>query len=220
MPERRSTRKFVESVSLPNPPKQRTRRATRRQQLLANISFEDKSPENSPYKPTTARKSIKPSAQNNNLVLARQALQTSSIPDSLPCREQQFHELYSFCEDRMVSKTSGVLYVAGVPGTGKTATMREVLKTLSEQVNVGEIDDFNTAWVNGMNLATPKNVFVDIYRQFLAEENIVKLPSPEECKKQLSKYFGSKTEDDISLFDNRRVGSITDTSPRRSVSNI
>ena len=200
MPERRSTRKFVESVSLPNPPKPRTRRATRRQQLLANISFEEHSPDNSPYKPATTKKSIKSSAQNENLVLARQALQTSSIPDSLPCREQQFHELYSFCEDRMVSKTSGVRYVAGVPGTGKTATMREVLKTLSEQVNAGEIDDFNTAWVNGMNLATPKNVFVDIYRQFLAEENNVKLPSPEECKKQLSKYFGSKTEDDISLL--------------------
>ena len=34
------------------------------------------------------------------------------------------------------------MYVSGVPGTGKTATMREVVRSLQEAVQTGDLPEF------------------------------------------------------------------------------
>lgn len=40
--------------------------------------------------------------------------------------------------------------ISGVPGTGKTATVKEVIRTLKEQVMEEDLDDFDFVEINGM----------------------------------------------------------------------
>ena len=128
-----------------------------------------------------------------NLVTIRQSMQTSSIPTQLPCREEQFEILYNFCFENLQMEMSSVLYVAGVPGTGKTATISKIIQTMDECEKSGEIPAYKAVYCNGMKLTSPKNAFLEIYRALIYEdsEDFDKdkpLPKPEECKIKLAEY--------------------------------
>lgn len=54
------------------------------------------------------------------------------------------------------------MYISGVPGTGKTATVCTALKFLKEEVDLPE---FQLVEVNGMRIAEPRQAYVQIYKQ-------------------------------------------------------
>lgn len=56
------------------------------------------------------------------------------------------------------------MYISGVPGTGKTATVHEVTRSLREAVESGELPDFNFVEINGMRLTEPHQVYVSILK--------------------------------------------------------
>jgi origin recognition complex subunit 1 len=70
-------------------------------------------------------------------------LHVSAVPSSLPCREEEFNEIREHLEGAINAGTGGCIYISGVPGTGKTATVREVIATLREsaeaEVNSADI---------------------------------------------------------------------------------
>lgn len=56
------------------------------------------------------------------------------------------------------------LYISGVPGTGKTATVFEVMRYLNEAKGEESIPDFKFIAINGMKLTQPHQAFVQIYK--------------------------------------------------------
>ncbi|KAJ8717714.1 hypothetical protein PYW07_005644 [Mythimna separata] len=81
---------------------------------------------------------------------------------SLPGRENQMEEILSFVRSKLLDGTSGCMYISGVPGTGKTATVNSALKYLKEEV---DLPDFQLVEVNGMRIAEPRQAYVQIYKQ-------------------------------------------------------
>ena len=61
---------------------------------------------------------------------ARIQLHVSYIPRALPCREREFDDILNFLETKLSENYGGCMYISGVPGTGKTATVTEVIKKL------------------------------------------------------------------------------------------
>ncbi|XP_039759498.1 origin recognition complex subunit 1 [Pararge aegeria] len=82
--------------------------------------------------------------------------------NSLPGRENQLHEILSFVRTKLLHSTSGCMYISGVPGTGKTATVNSALKVLKEEQ---ELPEFQLVEVNGMRIAEPRQAYVQIYKQ-------------------------------------------------------
>ena len=76
-------------------------------------------------------------------------LHVSAVPDSLPCREDEFAEVLSFTESKLSEGTGGCMYISGVPGTGKTATVMEVVRKLREHADEGELPQFDFIDING-----------------------------------------------------------------------
>ena len=62
------------------------------------------------------------------------------------------------------------MYVSGVPGTGKTATVREVMRSLEEEKDEGRIGDFRFIDINGMRLTDPRQAYVAIYKELANEK--------------------------------------------------
>ena len=56
------------------------------------------------------------------------------------------------------------MYISGVPGTGKTATVHEVAQHLKESVACGDLPDFQFIDINGMRLTEPHQVYVSILK--------------------------------------------------------
>ena len=56
------------------------------------------------------------------------------------------------------------MYISGVPGTGKTATVKGVAQHLQKAADQGEIPPFKFIELNGMQLTEPSQAFVTILK--------------------------------------------------------
>ncbi|KAK3311195.1 P-loop containing nucleoside triphosphate hydrolase protein [Chaetomium strumarium] len=93
--------------------------------------------------------------QSSPYQLARNQLHVASVPTSLPCREAEFSLVYSHLEAAITDGSGTCIYISGTPGTGKTATVREVVSHLDAAVRADELDDFIFVEINGMKITDP-----------------------------------------------------------------
>ncbi|KAF2862799.1 origin of replication binding protein [Piedraia hortae CBS 480.64] len=87
--------------------------------------------------------------------VARSTLHVSAVPNALPCRESEFETVYSHLEAAIIAGTGACIYISGTPGTGKTATVREVVASLQASVAEEQLDDFYFVEINGMKVTDP-----------------------------------------------------------------
>ncbi|NXG14445.1 ORC1 protein, partial [Grallaria varia] len=93
---------------------------------------------------------------------ARLRLHVSAVPECLPCREEEFQDIYNFVESKLIDGTGGCMYISGVPGTGKTATVHEVIRCLQQAAENDELPAFQLVEINGMKLTDPHQAYVQI----------------------------------------------------------
>ncbi|KAK2836080.1 hypothetical protein FQN49_006705 [Arthroderma sp. PD_2] len=86
---------------------------------------------------------------------ARNLLHVSSVPTSLPCRDTEFNSVYDSLHTAISDGTGTCIYISGPPGTGKTATVRDVIAHLNTRVLEEEMDDFIFVEINGMKVTDP-----------------------------------------------------------------
>jgi origin recognition complex subunit 1 len=87
--------------------------------------------------------------------IARSTLHVSAVPHALPCRETEFETVQSHLEAAITAGTGACIYISGTPGTGKTATVREVVASLQAAAAEEELDDFYFVEINGMKVTDP-----------------------------------------------------------------
>ncbi|NWU38873.1 ORC1 protein, partial [Hylia prasina] len=102
---------------------------------------------------------------------ARLRLHVSAVPESLPCREEEFQDIYNFVESKLIDGTGGCMYISGVPGTGKTATVHEVIRCLQQAAENDELPPFQFVEINGMKLTDPHQAYVQIL-EFLTGQKV------------------------------------------------
>lgn len=100
------------------------------------------------------------------------------------------------------------MYISGVPGTGKTATVTEVIRTLKLKAEEEDIPEFEFIEINGMRLTEPRQAYVHIFRQLTG-----KTVSWEQAHAQLEKRFSTPQPrrlctvllvDELDILCNRR----------------
>ncbi|TGJ78380.1 hypothetical protein E0Z10_g10379 [Xylaria hypoxylon] len=88
--------------------------------------------------------------QSSPFQIARAQLHVASVPTTLPCRETEFAIVYSHLEAAITDGSGACIYISGTPGTGKTATVREVVSRLDDAVRAEELDDFIFVEINAV----------------------------------------------------------------------
>ncbi|XP_073499570.1 origin recognition complex subunit 1 isoform X2 [Phyllobates terribilis] len=101
---------------------------------------------------------------SNVLEEARIRLHVSAVPESLPCREQEYQDVYNFVESKLLDGTGGCMYISGVPGTGKTATVHEVIRSLQTAAEDDDLPSFQFIEINGMKLTDPHQAYVQVLK--------------------------------------------------------
>lgn len=139
-------------------------------------------------KKSAKEKAITADENDSSLAAARKRLHVSAVPKSLPCREKEYMEIYSFLEGNIADGIGGCMYVSGVPGTGKTATTTAVIRALKVEAEKGEIPAFEFVEINGMKITEPRKAYVEIHRQLSG-----KAVSAEQAYNLLDKRFSSSS---------------------------
>lgn len=101
---------------------------------------------------------------------------------ALPGREVEFDTIYTFISERLSHRSGGCMYISGLPGTGKTASVNAVLSAMSRNPQM----TFQKVEVNGMQVSEPKQVYAQIYQQLTG-----KLLSAKQAADKLDHEFGS-----------------------------
>lgn len=71
-----------------------------------------------------------------------------------------------------------------MPGTGKTATVTEVIRCLKKAKDNDELPEFDFVDINGMKLSEPRQAYVQIWKQLSGESK-----TWEEAQKLLQNRF-------------------------------
>lgn len=93
----------------------------------------------------------------------KEKLHTSTRVNHLPCREEQFDELYMNLESAIMEQIGTCIYISGMPGVGKTATIREVVAALRDNVQSGYVDEFDFLEINSLKLLTPNSAYEKLW---------------------------------------------------------
>lgn len=119
--------------------------------------------------PAHSLTSMEEDEECTSLAMARRRLHVSAVPKTLPCREKEFVEIYSFLEGNLLDETGGCIYISGVPGTGKTATTTAVIRALQAEVQSRKLPNFDFVGINGMKITEPRKAYVEIHKQLTGE---------------------------------------------------
>ena len=74
------------------------------------------------------------------------------------------HLYYYLLKSLTIFCPDSCMYISGVPGTGKTATVKEVVKTLEAERDEGNLQNFKFVEVNGMRVTEPRQAYVEILK--------------------------------------------------------
>ncbi|KAL4429660.1 hypothetical protein ABPG74_017069 [Tetrahymena malaccensis] len=97
---------------------------------------------------------------------AIEMLQEYSLPEEIPCRENEKQQILEFINEGLKNNgISNCLYISGVPGIGKTASFLEVIKKLQKEKK----DQFTFIHINAMNLSNPENLYYILFKAIIGE---------------------------------------------------
>ncbi|XP_065342736.1 uncharacterized protein Orc1 [Cloeon dipterum] len=136
-----------------------------------------------------------PKRGTSTLKRRKLATEKSDIEEQkMPGREDQMANIQDFIESRLEDQTGGCMYISGLPGTGKTASVNQVLLNLLKQRESGEID-FKLLQVSGMELTQPQQIF-----SRMAEILLESKMTPAIAQSSLAKYFSNKDKKRLSTI--------------------
>jgi origin recognition complex subunit 1 len=98
--------------------------------------------------------------------------------NDLPCRDLEKARVQEFLETAIRESGKGAdtgdrcLYISGVPGTGKTATVREIVGKLKTLLVDGSIPPFDVVEVNGMSTPDPNLVYSQLYSAVVGKRGV------------------------------------------------
>uniref|UniRef100_A0A7S1YP31 BAH domain-containing protein n=1 Tax=Ditylum brightwellii TaxID=49249 RepID=A0A7S1YP31_9STRA len=128
---------------------------------------------------------------------------------ALPGRDKEYHQISTFlrtaicgvgsaasvCKSGEELSVNSALFVAGPPGTGKTATVRSVVANLRREQAKGEIPEFDFVPLNGMELRHPFDAYVKFWEAISGTRKEKR--SPGTAAAMLERHFGGgDTKDD------------------------
>uniref|UniRef100_A0A914DQH0 Origin recognition complex subunit 1 n=1 Tax=Acrobeloides nanus TaxID=290746 RepID=A0A914DQH0_9BILA len=126
----------------------------------------------------------------------KKLLHTSFIPENLLRREKEYAEIKSFFESCLEKDAeSQALYISGVPGTGKTATVLKVKNDLEQSNN------FTFVHINGLEVTDPKAIFVSVYQQATYEYKKISANNARQKLNAMFNYADNRRSPIIMLVD-------------------
>ncbi|KAG5416706.1 ORC1 [Candida metapsilosis] len=103
----------------------------------------------------------------------KQKLHTSQRLNALPGREDEFSMIYASLESAINEETGCCIYVSGVPGMGKTATIKDVIEQMKELTKEGYVKPFNFLEINGLKLLAPTVAYSMLWEHITGGDRVV-----------------------------------------------
>ncbi|KAI9475478.1 MAG: P-loop containing nucleoside triphosphate hydrolase protein [Benjaminiella poitrasii] len=113
---------------------------------------------NTTEKPKDSQSSSNIKLEESIFQKIKSVLRRTAIPDRLIGRSHERTKLIDFWTQHVLHNKPGCLYVSGMPGTGKTALLTEVMRTMKAETT-RQSHKTRTALINCMSMKNPKHIY-------------------------------------------------------------
>ena len=124
---------------------------------------------------------------HEKLMDAFNAMNPSSVPSKLPCRTKEHRMVHSFVKEQILLGGHGsALCMSGMPGMGKTETVRQVCKELQSDT---ELPSFRFIEINAFLLPTSCHMYSELHKKMFG-----KMRCPDAALTKLNEHFQSHSD--------------------------
>ncbi|PVF93593.1 P-loop containing nucleoside triphosphate hydrolase protein [Serendipita vermifera] len=133
------------------------------------------------------------SMEDDPFLRAMYTLHVGERPDSLPCRDDEYVTIFENIMSLLQEVSGGCIYISGVPGTGKTATVHTIIRELKIMAENNECNPFTFVEINGLRVPEPNAAYPLLWEAIVGHDATthghLKI-SPKEALKRLTLHFG------------------------------
>jgi cell division control protein 6 len=90
---------------------------------------------------------------------AKAVFRRTAIPSRLIGRGNERKQMMDFWKEHVLNNQPGCLYISGMPGTGKTAMLNEVMRLNEDDIMALRSHQVKSAFVNCMSVREPKQIY-------------------------------------------------------------
>ncbi|GAN06559.1 CDC6-related protein [Mucor ambiguus] len=90
---------------------------------------------------------------------AKAVFRRTAIPSRLIGRGDEREQMLAFWKEHVLANKPGCLYISGMPGTGKTAMLTEVIRRMEDDIMALRSHRVSTVVVNCMSVKEPKQIY-------------------------------------------------------------
>lgn len=127
---------------------------------------------------------------NENLYQkAKTVFRRTAIPSRLIGRENEREQMLDFWKNHVLQNQPGCLYISGMPGTGKTAMLTEIMRLVQDDVLALKSHSVKTVVVNCMSVKEPKQIYTKLVEELRPS---LKTPIQSDVVKQAHELMNAK----------------------------
>lgn len=104
-------------------------------------------------------------APENLYQKAKAVFRRTAIPSRLIGRGDERKQMMDFWKNHVLENQPGCLYISGMPGTGKTAMLTEVMRLVEDDVLALRSHKVKTVVVNCMSVREPKQIYTKLVEE-------------------------------------------------------
>lgn len=97
-------------------------------------------------------------SDTKDVTMLKAAMHTGAVPEQTRCRDDERAKVIDLIQGCLRDHKPGSLYLAGLPGTGKTLTLKDVQRT-TERWGISGKTRPRVVFINCMSLRDPKSIF-------------------------------------------------------------